>query len=683
LWSVVGAVVRRGEHEGFEEVYAMGTMRMLAFMGVAVGLCAFACGGEGGGDEDPVVLCAEECVGGAVCVEGRCVGGSTTPVDERPVSMEGNPEGGQTWTLLVYMIADNDLEPFGVYDLYEMMQVGSNDRLEIIVQADRAAGRFSSDPEIPISDWTSAKRFRVERDRLVELEDVGEVNMGEAGTLASFVTWGLGQYPADRVGLILWDHGGGWSSFGGDESHGMDMLTMAELKQGLDAAFEATGTERLALLGFDACLMATYEVARLMRPYAHYLMASEEVEPGLGWEYEALSALASNPAMTPEAFGSSMLPGFKQTCDMYDQGGEITLSVLNLNKLGVLDAALDRLAGEIKDSGGEATLLRARSGALSFGKNPNPAYDRHLVDIGELVRGLAQADGGRSGARDAVLEALQGVVVDKISGPATRAASGLSIYLPSNASYYDPAYGGLRVGGEWPALVGRIAGVEVAAGDRPQFTNADHVAIVEEAQGGLVVGGQLVAGTAQSVAEVTLYAALVDEADGSALVLSDTQGVLDVEGSVAAGGWVPQVLVLTQGETRSLGYISTHEQGGYTVYMIPFGYVAAQGEEAQIAFWTQVYDPNKGEAISSGFYGLSEGGTGELKPVAGSLLYPLALAIQDGAASWTLLSEAPFDAMGSLGSEYVAIPAGSQVLLELDVTDAAGNMDYVYHTRSY
>jgi hypothetical protein len=582
------------------------------------------------------------------------------------------------------MIADNNLEPFGIVDLFEMMEVGSNDRLQIIVQVDRAAGYFATHPDVPLEDWTSAKRFRVERGRLVELADVGEVNMGEASALSGFVEWGIKSYPADRVGLIMWDHGGGWANFGGDESHGEDMLTLAEIRAGLDDAFAKTGTKRLALIGFDACLMATYEVARSLRPYAHYMMASEELEPGIGWEYQALAGLAANPSMSPEVFGREMASAYKNACDQAEQGGDITLSMVNLNALDKLDAALDRVVAQVRSSGALAALLRARSGALSFGKNADPKYDRHLVDIGALMQALVGQASGFEDERDAVMEALRGVVVTEVNGPATQAATGLSIYLPAAATYYDPAYGALGLGGSWPGLIAELAGVSLPSGERPTFTNPDHVAQVAEEQGNIILAGQLAASTAQNVAEVRLYVALVvDEAAGEVVVLSDMQGVVDVGSGAAAGAWNQRLLMLKQGGQQSYGYLSTHIQGDYQVYMIPFGYAVRAGAQPEVAFWTQVYDPAKGEVISSGFYAISEGGTGQLTPAPGSVLYPLALVVQGGQASWSLLSDAPFDATQGIGSELVAVPSGAQIYLELDVKDATGNLDYVTHIKNY
>jgi hypothetical protein len=61
------------------------------------------------------------------------------------------------WTFMVYMAADNDLEPFAINDLMEMQAVGSTDDVNIIVQMDRAEGY-----EELVGDWTDARRFRIE-----------------------------------------------------------------------------------------------------------------------------------------------------------------------------------------------------------------------------------------------------------------------------------------------------------------------------------------------------------------------------------------------------------------------------------------------------------------------------------------------------------------------------------------
>lgn len=50
---------------------------------------------------------------------------------------------------------------------------------------------------------------------------------------------------------------------------------------------------RLSLLGFDACLMGSYDVLEALAPLTHFFLASEENEPGHGWNYKQADILPS------------------------------------------------------------------------------------------------------------------------------------------------------------------------------------------------------------------------------------------------------------------------------------------------------------------------------------------------------------------------------------------------------
>ena len=58
-----------------------------------------------------------------------------------------------------------------------------------------------------------------------------------------------------------------------------EVITMSDA---FSASFDGQPFE---LIGFDACLMASVEMASVASPYAKYMVASEEVEPGSGWDY--------------------------------------------------------------------------------------------------------------------------------------------------------------------------------------------------------------------------------------------------------------------------------------------------------------------------------------------------------------------------------------------------------------
>ena len=106
------------------------------------------------------------------------------------------------------------------------------------------------------------------------------LNMAESGTLTTFLNYGVQNYPADRYGLILWDHGGGPNEGACyDELFNENAMSLENLQM----ALSGIGINRLEWIGFDACLMSSVETAYGISRYADFLIASEEEEPSTGW----------------------------------------------------------------------------------------------------------------------------------------------------------------------------------------------------------------------------------------------------------------------------------------------------------------------------------------------------------------------------------------------------------------
>ena len=57
--------------------------------------------------------------------------------------MASPPAGKKSWTFMVYMAGDNNLDPEGVQDLQEMKKVGSTAEVNVIAQFDRCRGTYS------------------------------------------------------------------------------------------------------------------------------------------------------------------------------------------------------------------------------------------------------------------------------------------------------------------------------------------------------------------------------------------------------------------------------------------------------------------------------------------------------------------------------------------------------------
>ena len=192
-------------------------------------------------------------------------------------------EGTDTYTLMIYMCA-SDLESDGGYatnDISEMLNATVDEKINLIIET----GGTKEWQDYGISNKTN-QIYKIENNELKLIkDDLGIKEMTKPETLTEFIQYCKSEYPADKYGLILWDHGGGAvSGFGYDEhsKNEEDTLTIDKLKKALkesDTKFE--------FIGFDACLMANIETAYSIKDYAKYLIASEETEPGTGWEYKS------------------------------------------------------------------------------------------------------------------------------------------------------------------------------------------------------------------------------------------------------------------------------------------------------------------------------------------------------------------------------------------------------------
>ena len=258
------------------------------------------------------------------------------------------------WTFMVYMNADNDLEGSGIDDFLEMSSVGSTADVNIIVQMDRIGkydGRFG--------DWANCQRFYVTQDMKPKTDNAiadwgdgqggREVNMGDPDTLSDFMKWGISSYPANRYAVVLWDHGDHWYGACWDESSGDDCLNMSDMDAALDDAYLELGGDTLDILGFDACLMAGVEIAYQVWGYADYMIASEYLEPGEGWNYQwSLDSLVKNPLMSTASFCQTIVDDF---VDSYKNAhyykDDVTLSVVDFTSFYEFVSAFYNLSTEL------------------------------------------------------------------------------------------------------------------------------------------------------------------------------------------------------------------------------------------------------------------------------------------------------------------------------------------------
>jgi hypothetical protein len=260
-------------------------------------------------------------------------------------------------------------------------------------------------------------------------------NMGDPNVLQAFMSR-VKQRAADtgstRTFMSFWDHGGAFGGFGQQGDPGemnVPQIAGAFAKSGLKAD----------LIGFDACLMANLEVAAVLKPYGRYLVASEELEPGRGWNYTPIiQTMGKGDKATTVAIGKAVVDSLIDTAEYAEMSGK-TLSVLDLAKLGPIETALGSVSQTL--SGGIATvtrpMLKAATKSRSYGGSKVESWVS--VDLVDYARQLKSRHQPVSAQLDQLIGAVQSAVVYNREDGTRPNSFGLSIAALANPGNFNPA----------------------------------------------------------------------------------------------------------------------------------------------------------------------------------------------------------------------------------------------------
>jgi len=348
-----------------------------------------------------------------------------------------------SWTVMVYLDADNNLEGAGIEDINEMEMAPSSPQVNVLVQIDRIPGYDTSN-----GNWPDTRRYRITHDTdpiLIRSQQVssflGELNMGDPQTLVDFAEWGIANYPADHYLLILWDHGSGWKKtpvvkphkgVAWDETDD-DYLTTAETASAL-ASIRTFLDRKLDIVACDACLMQMAELAYEFRGSAGYYVASEETIPWDGFPYDDwLTVLAGSLAMSAGELSAVLVDTYVASYNGGSQGTDyVTLSAVDLSRIGEVAGCVDDLGVALGNAMASCCqhIITYVTGAQCYA---DFEY-RDLYHLGQLMEEHIPDDGVVAAA-GAVKSAVQSAVIANGSvGSGLADSHGLSIYYP----YPDP-----------------------------------------------------------------------------------------------------------------------------------------------------------------------------------------------------------------------------------------------------
>lgn len=611
-------------------------------------------------------------------------GGSSSSSESSSTTTTPTDTAGD-WTFLVYMAADNNLEPAALLDLVQMTEASNT---QFVVLVDRAVGYSDSDL-FGLGNFTDSAVLHIQDGSVNVVGTPGELNMGDPNVLSDFINLGLASYSSEKNALVVWDHGGSWKGAAWDDSavdpadpQESDHLTVPELASGIRSGLRAANSiDRFDLIGFDACLMATYEVADALANYGDVLVSSEEVEPGHGWDWSAVSS--PSRGSTDLQMADAILKGFADEAAKNDQT-IVTLSAIDLRKMDVLTASLTELASALKTSGSGSIgrVGYGRNQSLSFGKNPDPSLDYFSVDLGAFATELENVK-GMSAAAAALHDAIHDVVLRHVAGPVTADATGVAAYFPPAERFYSLDYDTVGLAPAWNNVLAAYYGTAnaVTSSDLPQFTDDDRylepqnvmssadsielLAKVTKGTGGNIIQGFVVWGLVNPDPN---YVSMIGEMNAS------------VAGDTVSGGYTWRQLVLSDGVSASVGFASLNMDAKQKIDRITLPIIYGRGAETAEGSLEILLS---GESISAEtFYIQSDQGISAITPEPGDVFVPLVQRVRltDLQSEWIPATTTPLSAdPARMSFSYAMLPTQTPMALGLTIMDVVGNVDLVLH----
>lgn len=511
-------------------------------------------------------------------IAAGCAQQNTTETAAASPSGEAPAVVKSEYTLLLY-ICGSDLETkraAASKNITELLSAELPENVNVVLQT--GGTRKWRDHGISTE---ALQRFAVEEGGLTCMESLPNASMGSEATLTDFLQWGIEEYPAEKYGVILWDHGSGSAlDVCFDENYDMDALSLAELDGALSAAREATGQE-LAFVGLDACLMGNYETVLVGSRYARHMIASQELEPVGGWDYAA-----AVPSILRGDY-DAVLKSYAEKCEASGKEN-YTLAHIDLEKFNPVKDAFDEFARQLSADAvakGLKHIVSGASKATAFGTNAEKEGYADIIDLADFADHMGF---------DRLRREISSCVT-AVNGAEKQNAGGISLYYPLHSADKAEAFIREAADTEYKTFLKQnYADLPterklISFMDTGSDKNGElHIRITEDSEKYV------------SSVEYKLFR-FVTESENMTRVLScgtDSDVISDGNGGYTSsfGG----VWVTFQGEFLSCSVVSEDEES--TVFSTP---ILRNGEQGNLRF---IYTPAENSFDVQGFLPLSTAG---------------------------------------------------------------------------
>lgn len=328
-------------------------------------------------------------------------------------------------TVLVYIVADNNLNTYGYGNIDHILEGASQAKLNgghLLVYFDPA-------DDVPrLYEIQTANGKSAEKSILKEYE---EQNSLSTEVMQGVIQEALHLRPANEYGLVLWSHGTAWfpknifnmlRSFGQDQGEEMSIRELASALP--DHTFD--------FILFDACYMASAEVIYELKDKANYIIASPTETLAQGFPYDRIIAPMFQPKADLEKICSAFYNYYQDQTSPLHQSATVSLTTT---------APLEKLAAIVGDivKGKEEAIYALPVGEMQQLEYLTTRYHA-LYDFDDFIARLATPE-----QYSEFQNCLEETVLYKLATPKSTYAynngaqiemnhfSGLSIYVPQEA----------------------------------------------------------------------------------------------------------------------------------------------------------------------------------------------------------------------------------------------------------
>lgn len=227
----------------------------------------------------------------------------------------------KSWTILLYMAANNNLNQYALADLIKMESIshsipgltGSSKKIDLLVEIDSREKPFElrrfhifQNADFYLEDLNAEKikdlKLNHIRSPITTLQFHGK-EIPYSQKIIEFLDWGIQSYPSKHYLFLFWGHAQGWTAisssssamkksiFGGigmrETEEGTDYLSTLSLHKILGFMSHKIG-KKIDIFATDACLMQNLETLVELGPETRFICGSEEIESFAGLPYQLL-----------------------------------------------------------------------------------------------------------------------------------------------------------------------------------------------------------------------------------------------------------------------------------------------------------------------------------------------------------------------------------------------------------